>query len=149
AGQNGYVAPVAPVSITGDWTIVAWQYTSKGILPGWGGALDLNIAYLDAPAWKRYALGDRAQPVAPAPEPAPSPAEVPLPSPTPEPAPVPAPVVTPIPVTHEPTPAQTIPVTSVPAPVADSTDVLLIAIIKKVLQWLLGIPFNTKKQGNK
>ena len=31
------------------------QYTSVGCLPGYDGTLDLNIAYFDRDAWKRYA----------------------------------------------------------------------------------------------
>lgn len=111
--HNGYGAPTAPISINGDWTIVAWQYTSKGILPGWDGDLDLNVAYLDRAGWQRYASGETT-PTAPAVETAPVVA-APVPVVEPAPAPVvdtPAPVVTPIPVTTTPTPTQNIPVTN-------------------------------------
>jgi hypothetical protein len=124
--QNGYGDPNAPVTINGDWTIVAVQYTSKGILPGWGGDLDLNVAYIDRAGWMRYA--NPQAPVAPAPAPiveptpvpvVPEPVVVPTPEPTPTPEPpvvaTPAPVVAPttvIPVTDTPTPSQSIPVTN-------------------------------------
>lgn len=101
--QNGYGAPAAPVSITGNWTIVAWQYTSKGILPGWGGDLDLNVAYLDAAAWHKYAEGDRN---APAPQPAPV-------------AVTPAPPVSPV--VQEPAPVSQTPVSDTPVPPAPVT----------------------------
>lgn len=107
--QNGYGSPAAPVSINGDWTIVGWQYTSKGRLPGYGGNLDLDIAYLDAAGWQKYADGDRhtaaPQPTptpAPTPDPVPAPVEPPVtPVPEPEPtlppvAPAPEPAPTPI-----------------------------------------------------
>lgn len=93
--QNGYGTAMAPVSINGGWTIVAWQYTSNGHLPNWGGALDLDVAYLDADGWRRYAAGDNAQP-APAPTPAPTP--TPEPTPVATPAPVVAPVAAPEPI---------------------------------------------------
>ena len=37
---------------------VIFQYTSTGRLSGWGGNLDLNLAYMDATAWSKYAQGD-------------------------------------------------------------------------------------------
>jgi GH25 family lysozyme M1 (1,4-beta-N-acetylmuramidase) len=119
--QNGYGDPNAPVTIPGNWNIFAVQYTSRGKLPGWGGDLDLDIAYVDAAGWKRQAAGDRNAP-APQPVPAPvvpEPVIVPTPEPTPAPEPpvvaTPAPVVAPttvIPVTDTPTPSQSIPVTN-------------------------------------
>ena len=43
---------------TGAWSYPAiFQYTSNGVLAGWSGRLDLNIAYMDAAAWNRYASG--------------------------------------------------------------------------------------------
>lgn len=91
--QNGYGTSMAPVSVNGNWVIAAWQYTSKGILPGWGGDLDLNVAYLDRDAWHRYAAGDRN-----APTPAPQPTPVPEPTPAPVVEPTPVPVATPEPI---------------------------------------------------
>lgn len=46
---------------TGAWNYPAiFQYTSGGFLPGWSGRLDLDVAYMDAAAWKKYATGDRS-----------------------------------------------------------------------------------------
>lgn len=102
--QNGYGPAMAPVSINGNWTIVAWQYTSQGHLPNWGGNLDLDVAWVDAAGWDKYAKGNRDQPqptpapVVPAPEPTPQPTPVVTP-PEPVQAPVtPEPVNTPTPV---------------------------------------------------
>ena len=46
---NGYGAWSSPV---------IFQYTSTGRLSGWSGNLDLNLAYMDATAWSKYAQGD-------------------------------------------------------------------------------------------
>ena len=46
---NGYGAWNSPV---------IFQYTSTGRLSGWSGNLDLNLAYMDATAWSKYAQGD-------------------------------------------------------------------------------------------
>lgn len=46
---NGYGAWSSPV---------IFQYTSTGRLSGWSGNLDLNLAYMDATAWGKYAQGD-------------------------------------------------------------------------------------------
>lgn len=41
---------------TGAWSFPAiFQYTSNGVLSGWSGRLDLNIAYMDKTAWEKYA----------------------------------------------------------------------------------------------
>lgn len=51
------------------------QYTSAGRLPGYNGNLDLNIAYMDANAWRKYAAKNGKPAPAPAPsKPAPAPA---------------------------------------------------------------------------
>ena len=55
------------------------QYSSNGRLPGYGGALDLNIAYMDRNAWLKYA--NPGSKPAPAPAPKPKPA---APAPKPE-----------------------------------------------------------------
>lgn len=148
--QNGYGDPNPPVNVNGNWNIFAVQYTSRGKLPGWGGDLDLDIAYVDAAGWKRQAEGDRNAP-APVVTPAPAPTPAPVVEPTPTPAPVaPEPVVapvsdpvtepaadvpivapaTPIVVTHEPT-SHIVPVTVTPP----SLSFLgwLLALIKSII----------------
>ena len=57
----------------GSYACAIRQYSSNGRLPGYGGALDLNIAYMDRNAWKRYANPSGKAP-APAPAPKPKPA---------------------------------------------------------------------------
>ena len=43
----------------GAWNSPAiFQYSSSGMLDGWNGNLDLNIAYMDSVAWGKYAKGD-------------------------------------------------------------------------------------------
>lgn len=38
------------------WKFAAlWQYTSKGSLSGWSDNIDLDVAYMDADAWRLYA----------------------------------------------------------------------------------------------
>lgn len=56
----------------GAWSAPAiFQYSSHGRLAGYSGNLDVNIAYMDAAAWKAYAKGSGATPEpAPAPTPA-------------------------------------------------------------------------------
>ena len=46
------------------------QYSSCGRLPGWGGSLDLNLAYMDRAAWAKYAGASITAVPAPAPAPA-------------------------------------------------------------------------------
>lgn len=58
------------------------QYTSAGRLPGYNGNLDLNIAYMDANAWRKYAAKNGKPAPAPS-KPAPAPAK---PAPAPKPA---------------------------------------------------------------
>ena len=62
----------------GSYACVIRQYSSTGRLPGWGGNLDLNIAYMDRNAWLKYAN--------PSSKPAPAPAPKPKPAPAPKPA---------------------------------------------------------------
>ena len=61
-----WVAQYADYSVTGyqqsPWREGAYscairQYTSTGRLPGYGGYLDLNKAYMDGEAWMAYATG--------------------------------------------------------------------------------------------
>lgn len=62
----------------GSYGCVIRQYSSTGRLPGWGGNLDLNIAYMDRNAWQKYASPSGKTP-APAPAPAPKPKPAPKP----------------------------------------------------------------------
>ena len=50
----------------GAYACAIRQYTSAGSLPGYGGKLDLNIAYMDRNAWMKYAAKSGSKP-APAP----------------------------------------------------------------------------------
>lgn len=60
----------------GSYACVIRQYSSTGRLPGWGGNLDLNIAYMDRNAWQKYAAPSGKAPApAPAPKPKPAPAK--------------------------------------------------------------------------
>ena len=64
----------------GSYGCAIRQYSSTGRLSGWGGNLDLNIAYMDRAAWQKYASPSGKAP-APAPAPKPKPA-----APAPKPA---------------------------------------------------------------
>lgn len=72
-----------PVATHGDvksyWTLDSWQYSDKGQIDGFAGALDLDIFFGTAQDWvgKGYKV------------PAPQPSPVPTPTPTPEPTPAP------------------------------------------------------------
>lgn len=47
--------PNFPYSVS-PWPFAAvWQYTANGCLPNWDEPLDLDVAYMDADAWKKYA----------------------------------------------------------------------------------------------
>lgn len=63
----------------GSYSCAIRQYSSTGRLPGWGGNLDLNIAYMDRAAWMKYAAPSGKAP-------APAPATKPKPAPAPKPA---------------------------------------------------------------
>lgn len=52
--QGGYRTPSKPSSRPFPF-IVVHQYTSRGRLAGYNSDLDLNIAYIDARAWAKYA----------------------------------------------------------------------------------------------
>ena len=65
---------------SGAYACAIRQYSSNGRLPGYGGPLDLNLAYMDRNAWKRY-----ANPSGKAPAPAPAPKPKPAPKPAPKP----------------------------------------------------------------
>ena len=64
APTSGYNPPAFTPSCNGNWNIAIWQYNTKTILPGWGGALDADLFYGDANAWKAYAAG-HSNPVTP------------------------------------------------------------------------------------
>lgn len=50
--------PVCPYD-TSPWKFAAiWQYTSNGWISCWDEPLDLDVAYMDASAWKKYANPD-------------------------------------------------------------------------------------------
>ena len=51
----------------GKYSCAIRQYSSTGRLPGWGGSLDLNLAYMDSTAWQKYAGASGASAPAPAP----------------------------------------------------------------------------------
>lgn len=101
APQNGYT-PSGNINVNGDWTVAAWQYTSQGRLPNWGGFLDLDVFYGDATAWNKYAAKVVSQPVPEVIQPAPvilAPVTAPEPTPAPVTKPVeniPAPTPTPV-----------------------------------------------------
>lgn len=62
----------------GAYSCAIRQYSSTGRLPGWGGNLDLNLAYMDRSAWQKYAAPSGKNP-APAPsKPKPAPAVKPV-----------------------------------------------------------------------
>lgn len=48
----------------GAYACAIRQYTSAGRLPGYGGNLDLNIAYMDRNAWMKYAAKSGSKPAA-------------------------------------------------------------------------------------
>lgn len=50
----------------GKYSCAIRQYSSTGRLPGWGGSLDLNIAYMDRAAWAKYAGASITADTAPA-----------------------------------------------------------------------------------
>lgn len=50
----------------GKYACAIRQYSSTGRLPGWGGSLDLNLAYMDANAWAKYAGASITAATAPA-----------------------------------------------------------------------------------
>lgn len=60
-----------PYDIPSYWTLALWQYTSSGRIPGYSGNLDLNVAYMNAEAWKRYATGKGTGGLTPSPQPEP------------------------------------------------------------------------------
>lgn len=64
---RGLEVPDCPYSPGHGWTVVGWQYTSSGRVSGWGGNLDLNVFYLDAAAWGRYASPSGGAPASAAP----------------------------------------------------------------------------------
>lgn len=64
--STGYQsAPWSDNSGWGAWSAgpVLYQYSANGILPGYAGNLDLDLAYMDATAWHKYAQGSQVEPV--------------------------------------------------------------------------------------
>ena len=58
--QIGYTTPTG-FGKTGAWKAPAiWQYTSNGRLPGFGGRIDLDLAYISPSEWRAYATPDNA-----------------------------------------------------------------------------------------
>ena len=55
---------------SGAYSCAIRQYSSNGRLPGWGGPLDLNLAYMDRAAWAKYANPGSKPAPAPKPKPA-------------------------------------------------------------------------------
>lgn len=82
-GENridGYNPPARQSPPYWGETMMGWQYTSAGFLPGWGDRLDLNEFYVDVAGWHRYAAKKgqtTAPPVAPPAKPNPAPAPAP------------------------------------------------------------------------
>ncbi|WP_052663824.1 GH25 family lysozyme [Psychromicrobium lacuslunae] len=54
SGAQGYGALSAPPHLVHWPSAALWQYTATGRLPGWNGALDLNIFTGDRAAWDAY-----------------------------------------------------------------------------------------------
>jgi GH25 family lysozyme M1 (1,4-beta-N-acetylmuramidase) len=67
SSRQGYSQPSAPVS-----NAAMYQYASTGLLPGYGGNLDLNVFYGDVNAWNAYAAGSAISVPVPTPTPTPS-----------------------------------------------------------------------------
>lgn len=86
--QQGYGPVAAHAVIPGTWKLYIWQYSSKGLLTGWTGDLDLDIVLVTEAELAAIGYNPVSTPT-PAPAPAPAPAPEPTPSPAPEPAPAP------------------------------------------------------------
>ena len=65
----------------GSYSCAIRQYSSTGRLPGWGGNLDLNLAYMNREQWLKYANPSSKPAPAPAPKPKPAPKPAPKPKP--------------------------------------------------------------------
>lgn len=129
--QNGYT-PSQAISVNGNWTIAGWQYTSQGHLPGWGGALDLDVFYMNADGWKKYAA--KEVPPAPTPQPVVQPTPVTTPAPVQQPAPIAQPISVPVsnPVpTPQPAPASSEPQTL-------DTNHIPVSIVRTVVPYMVG-----------
>lgn len=117
--KNYDMSAVTAPDIQWPFGYAMWQFTSSGLIDGYGSALDCSIFYGTADGWKRF-----AQPaLPPTPQPAPTPAPAPAPDPAPAPTPVPAPAPTP-----EPAPA--------PIPQPDPTVVENNGLLKQILALL-------------
>lgn len=76
-GPTTLGAPDCPYRPGHGWNIAMWQYTSSGHVAGYGGALDLDVFYGDAAAWRAYAGASGGATTTPTPTPAPTPSEKP------------------------------------------------------------------------
>ena len=96
-GSGLWVAQYASMRATGyqssPWRLghdgeAMRQYSSSGLLPGYGGYIDLNIFRGSREQWRKYANPQGAPtPVAPTPSVRPAPAQQPVPRPQPQPRP--------------------------------------------------------------
>lgn len=75
-GPTALGAPDCPYRPGHGWQIAMWQYTSSGMVPGYGGRLDLDVFYGDRAAWGRYAAKNGTSSPAPAPAPGSQPTAV-------------------------------------------------------------------------
>lgn len=56
--MHGYATDFRlPFTVPAGFTLIAWQYTQNGRLPGYSAALDLNVFFGDESAWKQLASG--------------------------------------------------------------------------------------------
>lgn len=63
----GYTIPAKQDPPYWGKSMMAWQYTSAGRLPGWNGDLDLNVFYGDKATWLKYAAKNGVATPVPAP----------------------------------------------------------------------------------
>ena len=62
--EMGYTPDAPLIGGTGAWNkALMYQYTSEGVLPGWGGHLDLDVFYGSKADWQKYATGGKDEPV--------------------------------------------------------------------------------------
>lgn len=55
-----------PFKTPAGFKLIAWQYSQKGRLGGYGGHLDLNVFFGDGTIWRGFAQGKNPRPVPPA-----------------------------------------------------------------------------------
>lgn len=68
---NRLSTPACPYKPGHGWNLVMWQYTSTGRINGYGSNLDMDVAYMDATTWHKYA--NPASQSSPVPHPTPTP----------------------------------------------------------------------------